>query len=159
MPAYKVPRTRPRYYIDESAMNKGPSEYQAPATPIEVLKSQNQRLSSSGHATSRPAVTRTSPRPTATGPRATAPPAPTFGRGHQCTRNSLCILPPTFSTIPQIASFTSQSHFGFLSQRVSSRASHYHGSQYLGTLGFYGTILNNTRMSGCWYITSQHFTS
>ena len=35
MPAYKVPRTRPRYYIDESAMNKGPSEYQAPATPIE----------------------------------------------------------------------------------------------------------------------------
>ncbi|KAJ1331833.1 hypothetical protein MN608_05296 [Microdochium nivale] len=35
MPGYKVPRTRPLYYIDESAMNKGHSEYRAPTTPVE----------------------------------------------------------------------------------------------------------------------------
>jgi len=36
MPSYhKVPRTRPRYYVDESAMVKGVSEYMAPTTPSE----------------------------------------------------------------------------------------------------------------------------
>lgn len=36
MPGYKVPRTRPLYYIDESAMSKGHSEYRTPVTPVEV---------------------------------------------------------------------------------------------------------------------------